>query len=73
MNWDKARAAKRNEHVPLQSGRSYIDERKPITDPQRRLIRALRTELGVSDEEMPETNREARKLISALIDRKKAA
>lgn len=72
LDWDRESARKRAEHEPLQSGRSYVDERKPITQPQRRLIRALRVELGIRDDGMPETNREARMLINSLITKRRA-
>ena len=72
MNWDRVRTEQRAEHDPLQSGRSYIDQRKPLTDRQRKLIRDLRAELGLVEVAVPTTNREGRALIGSLLARKRA-
>jgi hypothetical protein len=73
LNWDRAREHRLASHEPVKSGRAYIDERKPLTDRQRNLIRQLRVELGLTEVVLPKTNREGRALIDSLLKRKRAA
>jgi len=72
MNWDRERTRKQQQaHDPLQSGRAYLREHKPLTDRQRSLIVKLRAELGDAPGALPATCHEGRAVISALLDRKK--
>lgn len=45
---------------------------KPVTDKQRRFIVSLRQQLGIEDTAVPETSREAARLIGSLLRRRTA-